>query len=487
MKVQNREAVESRACDHFEERRNYIREKYNQIAGSRERWITRNSYFYNKLGAFLRFIVEARKQVLLVRSELGQFLDILQPLSATGIDISQKMVDQATQKHAHYEFLCAEPETVELTKTYDYVIFYTVGEIIDIQKAFLNVSKYMEKDGRLIVINYNYLWRPIVVLAEILKLKIPQPVQNWLNVPSIENFLCLSGYEVIKKYNQILMPVRMPLISWLFNSVISKLPLIKKLCFVQVIVARKKGCALRSEGYSVSVIVPCKNERENIESAVLRIPDMGKGTEIIFCDDKSSDGTLEEIIKVIEKYPDRDIKLVHGPGICKALNVWTGFDAAKGDILMILDADLTVIPEELIYFYNALATGRGEFINGTRMIYFMEKDAMRFLNIIGNKFFSMLFSYILGQKITDTLCGTKVFFREDWYKIRRLIGSWGISDRWGDYELLFGAAKLHMKILEVPVHYGERVYGETKMKKRFLNGLIMLRMSFAAFRKFKFV
>ena len=187
------------------------------------------------------------------------------------------------------------------------------------------------------------------------------------------------------------------------------------------------------------------------------------------------------------KYPQRDIKLVNGPGICKAKNVWTGFDAATGDILMILDADLTVIPEELPYFYGAISSGAGEFINGTRMVYPMQKQAMRTLNIIGNRFFSGTFSYLLGQNLTDTLCGTKVLWRRDWPRVQKLLGSWGINDRWGDYELIFGAAKLHLKIVEVPVHYLERTYGETKMTKRFQNGLVMLRMCFAALKKFKFV
>lgn len=212
----------------------------------------------------------------------------------------------------------------------------------------------------------------------------------------------------------------------------------------------------------------------------------GLGTEIIIGDDKSTDGTKEKVFEVTKKYLQRNVKLVDGPGICKAENVWTCLEHAKGDILMILDADLTVIPEELPYFYEAIARNRGEFINGSRLVYAMHKDAMKAVNVIGNKFFSTLFSFILDTKIKDTLCGTKVFWRRDYEQIKKLRGTWGIQDRWGDYELIFGAAKHHLKLVDLPVHYMERIYGETKMTHRFRNGSIMLRMCMVSLMKIKF-
>lgn len=478
--------VKSRAVELIEARKSRVRASYERIADVREKWIHRNRYFYNKLGSFLKFIIEPGKRVLIFRSELGQLLPGIEPSEAVGVDICQRMAELASKKYPAYSFISADPETVDLKGTFNYIIFYSLGDIIDLERAFINAKRFSTEDTRLIVINYNYLWQPLVTLAEKIGWKVPQPTQNWLNIPVIENILYISGFEVIKKYNQILLPINIPVISWLFNNVIAKAPFIKNLCFVQV-VAAKKISGRNGRDYSVSVIVPCKNEKGNIEDAVNRIPEMGKGTEIIFCDDKSTDGTAEEVRRMMRERPDRKIRLVNGPGICKARNVWTGFEAATGDILMILDADLTVVPEELPYFYDAIADGRGEFINGSRMIYPMEDQAMRLLNIIGNKFFSMSFSYLLGQRLTDTLCGTKVLWRRDWPRIRALLGSWGVEDRWGDYELIFGAAKLHLKIVEVPVHYLERVYGETKMTKRLTNGLVMLRMCMAALKKFKFV
>jgi glycosyltransferase involved in cell wall biosynthesis len=237
--------------------------------------------------------------------------------------------------------------------------------------------------------------------------------------------------------------------------------------------------------YSVSIVIPCRNEVGNVAAAVERIPSLGSHTEIIFCDDKSTDGTADEIRRVQALHPDRDIKLYDGPGICKALNVRTGFDRAEGDILMILDADLTTMPEELHYFYDAIAGGKAEVVNGSRFIFPMEGVAMAPLNAVGNRFFSGLVSALLGQRVSDTLCGTKVLWCRHWPAIRALVGTWGTDDRWGDYDLLFGAAKLHLRIVDLPVHYQERVSGVTKMTGLFRNGLIMLRMCWAAFVKFK--
>jgi glycosyltransferase involved in cell wall biosynthesis len=253
----------------------------------------------------------------------------------------------------------------------------------------------------------------------------------------------------------------------------------------EVVVARPLLPPLSKKDVSVSVIIPCKDEKENVEAAVRRMPELGRETEIIFCDDQSTDGTADETVRVRASYPHKDVSLKKGPGICKSKNVWTGFDAATCDILMILDADLTTMPEELSYFLDVIASGQAEFVNGSRLVYPVPKGAMNTANMLGNKFFSVAFTYLLGQRVKDTLCGTKVLWRSDWERIKPMIGSWGIEDRWGDYELLFGAAKLNLKILDLPVHYQERIYGSTKMTKVFRNGLVMLKMCWHGFLKLK--
>jgi len=270
------------------------------------------------------------------------------------------------------------------------------------------------------------------------------------------------------------------LVSAFFNNVMARLPGLRRLCLMQVMVARPIIAPRKEADVSVSVVVPCRNEAGNVQAAVERIPEMGRHTEILFCDDKSTDGTADEVRRMQRLHPEKDIRLVEGPGICKAENVWSGFRAARGDVLMILDADLSVMPEELPVFFRALVEGHGGFINGSRLVYPMQQQAMKFANILGNKFFSQVFSFLLDQRIKDTLCGTKVLWRKDWLRLEPYLGSWGIRDLWGDYELLFGASRLHLDIMEVPVHYQERIHGVTKMTKVFSNGWRMLRICWHA-------
>jgi glycosyltransferase involved in cell wall biosynthesis len=297
--------------------------------------------------------------------------------------------------------------------------------------------------------------------------------------------MTLAGFEALETHRIVLFPKYVPLVSTFLNRFCARLPLLNRLCMTQVVVARLLPPPLSKNDLSVSVIIPCKDEKGNVEAAVRRMPQLGRETEIIFCDDQSSDGTADQIMRVRASYPHKDIRLEKGPGICKSKNVWTGFDAATCDILMILDADLTTMPEQLAYFLEVIASGQAEFVNGSRLVYPVPKGAMNTANMLGNKFFSVAFTYLLGQRVKDTLCGTKVLWRSDWERIRPMLGSWGTEDRWGDYELLFGAAKLSLKILDLPVHYQERIYGSTKMTKVFHHGLIMLKMCWHGFLKLK--
>jgi glycosyltransferase involved in cell wall biosynthesis len=234
------------------------------------------------------------------------------------------------------------------------------------------------------------------------------------------------------------------------------------------------------------VIVPCRNEAGNIAPAVARIPDLGAHTEIIFVDGDSTDGTREAIEAEIDRHRGKkDIKLVlQRPATGKGDAVRLGFDAASGDVLVILDADLTVEPEDLPKFYEAIVRRRGDLVSGSRLVYPMERQAMRFLNLLGNKAFSTLFTWILEQRITDTLCGTKGLRRSDYLKIKANRAFFGDFDPFGDFDLLFGAAKLNLKIVELPVRYRQRVYGTTKIS-RFRHGVLLLRMSWIAIRKLK--
>lgn len=453
-----------------------------------DRWRAKNRYYYESLERIVRFHVPPGATVLEIGCASGDLLAALSPARGVGVDISPRMIERARAKYPHLTFLAGDAEQLPVSEPFDYVILSDlIGYLEDVQRAFEQIRKVSHPRTRVIVTYYNYLWEPVLRAGDRLGMKRPQPDQNWLALADIQNLLSLAGFQTIHMGYKILLPVRIPLLSALCNRVFANLPLLRKLCLVQLIVARPAPVAVPEETLSCSVIIPARNERGNIAQAVARTPAMGRHTEIIFVEGNSSDGTEAEIERVIAENPGRDIKLVRqGSGVGKGDAVRKGFAAATGDVLMILDADLTVPPEELPKFFRALASGRGEFINGSRLVYPMEKQAMRFLNTLGNKFFSLLFTWLLDQRFKDTLCGTKVLYRADYERIAAGRSYFGEFDPFGDFDLIFGAAKLDLKIVEVPIRYRERKYGTTQIS-RFRHGWLLLRMCLFAMRRIKFV
>src|SRR5262249_48920478 len=235
---------------------------------------------------------------------------------------------------------------------------------------------------------------------------------------------------------------------------------------------------------SATIVIPCRNEHGNILAAVERMPRFAPDQEIIFVEGHSRDGTLDEIRRVIATHPEMDIKVFVQDGTNKGDAVRKGFEIARGDVLMILDADLTVAPEELTKFYAVITSGVGEFVNGTRMIYPKDGNAMRTLNLIANRIFALLFSYMLNQRLTDTLCGTKALTRENYKRLAAGREYFGPFDPFGDFDLILGAVKLNLKVVEVPIRYRARIFGESQIS-RFSHGWLLIRMVFFAFRKIK--
>ncbi len=455
----------------------------DDIAPRRDRWIERNRYYYDHIKRMLRYIVEPNKRVLELRCQTGTLLASVKPSYGVGVEISDKLVAIAQANHPNLRFVCADPEDLALGEKFDYIIVNQLFDTVDILSAMDRVKAHCTPDTRVLVVNYNQLWEPVLKVASATGLRSPCIEPNWVSDQDVRGFLNLSGLRPLRTHHILLFPKYIPLISSFLNDFIAKFPGWRRLCLIQVIVARPQPVARKEEDTSVSVVIPCRNEKGNIQAAVERVPDMGKHTEIIFCDDKSTDGTADEVRRMQTLYPHRDIRLLDGPGICKAENVWTGFRGSKGDVLMIVDADLTVMPEELPFFFRSLVENKGEFINGSRLVYPLPKTAMKFFNRAGNRVFGIVFSYLLSQRFKDTLCGTKVLWRKDWTRIEKGLGSWGIQDLWGDYELILGASKLHLEIVEMPVHYQERIYGVTKMTRVFWNGVRMLRICRGAWRK----
>lgn len=464
---------------------------YNKMAKDRQMWKRRSRYYYQQLEKHFSFLIPQGSSVIEIGCGTGELLNAVNPSRGVGIDFSPEMIRIAQAKFPHLEFKVDDAEDLKIAEEFDYVIVSDlIGVLLDIQKAFHQIKKVCSPRTRVITSYYNYLWEPILKLAERLRLKTPQPLQSWLSLSDIENLLYLNEFEVIKKGYKLLLPKYAPLISAFFNKFLANIPLFRKLCLTEIVVARpipKNKEYGRDNKYTCSVIICCRNEKGNIRPNIERIPLLGKHTEIIFVEGHSRDGTLDEIKKQITQFPDKDIKVLIQDGIGKGDALKKGLSNATGDILIVHDADMTVAPEELTKFYEVLVTGKGEFVMGSRLVYPVEEGAMRFLNLAGNKFFSIAFTYLLEQRVKDTLCADKALFRDDYLKIERTTRHFfGNFDPFGDFDLIFGASKYNLKIAEIPVRYNARTYGMTQIS-RFQHGWLLLRMCWIAFWKLKMV
>lgn len=455
----------------------------------RDRWIQRNRYYYRCLLAFLRYNIPPNRSVLEIGCGTGYLLDELQPSRGVGVDINPAFVEHARTKYPQYCFHTADAGELDLAgERFDYVVLSdTIGAFTDVQRVFARLHAVCGPDTRILITYRNGLWTPALRLAEATGLKMPEERQNSLDLTDIANLLHVADLDVVRTGRKVLLPRYVPLVSGLLNQYVANLPLLNRLGLVTFIVARSLRGLKPAADYSVSVVVPARNELGNIEAIVQRTPQMGRRTELIFVEGNSTDQTWAEIQRVQRAFGHaRDIKIVQQDGRGKGDAVRKGFALATGDVLMILDADMTVPPEDLPKFFDAIVSGKGEYINGTRLVYPMEKAAMRPLNLLGNKFFSMAFSWLLNQRIKDTLCGTKVLSRENYERLRAGRAYFGDFDPFGDFDLIFGAAKLNLKFVEIPIRYRARLYGETNIS-RFSHGWLLLKMTAFALNKIKFV
>ncbi|MEP6957122.1 MAG: glycosyltransferase [Nitrospirota bacterium] len=467
-------------------RKSAIRERFDRLAGDREYWLRKGRYYYEDQQRYMRFLIPQGLRVLEIGCGLGNLLAAVNPSRGVGVDLSEMMVKEAARRHPSLEFRVGDCESLDLVETFDVIILADlVGHLLDVEAALRKLRACCTPKTRIVISYYNFLWEPFLRLTEMLRLKMPQQHQNWLSPLDIQNLLRLADYEVVKTERRLLFPKEIPIISAVLNRFLAFLPGLNRLCLSHYIVARMRGPRSGAE-YSSTILIPCRNELGNIEPAIQRIPAFGSHQEILFVDGHSTDGTPQEIQRVIAAYPEKDIKFLVQDGKGKGDAVRKGFAHATGEILMILDADLTMPPEDLPKFYDAIVSDKGEFINGSRLVYPMEQEAMRFLNLLGNKFFSMTFSWLLNQRIKDTLCGTKVLFREDYLRIVANRAYFGDFDPFGDFDLLFGASKLNLKILEVPIRYQDRTYGTTNIH-RFAHGWLLLKMTIYGFFRLKAV
>lgn len=436
----------------------------------------------------MRFLIPEGKRVLELGSGRGDLLARLKPSRGVGVDISERMIEEARAAYPDLEFVVGDIEDAAtisaLDGPFDYIVLSdTLGNLEDCQATLDRLHDICSDETRIVCAYYSPLWEPALTLAEKAGGKMPQPQQNWFSAGDVAALLDLADFDAVKWEWRQLLPKRALGLGWLVNSTLAALPLLRLFCLRHYVVARSLR-HVAPDAPSVTVVVPCRNERGNIESAVTRTPKLGPKQEIIFVEGNSSDGTYEECLRVQAAYPGHAIRVMKQDGRGKGDAVRKGFAAAEGDVLMILDADLTVPPESLPKFVAAIASGKGEFVNGTRLVYPFEKGAMRFLNFLANRGFAAIFSWLLNQRFTDTLCGTKVLRRRDYEQIVANRAYFGDFDPFGDFDLIFGASKLSLKVVEVPIRYADRRYGETNIS-RFRHGWLLLRMVVFAFRKMK--
>lgn len=456
---------------------------WDVIARKRDSWHGMGGWYHRRLAEIYRFHVAPNLRILELGCADGRLLADLKPARGVGVDFSEEMVKRAQERHPELTFLRADAHDLSaLDETFDIIILSDlVNDLWDVQRVLEQVKRLCTPRTRVILNFYSRLWQIILGSAQTLNLATSNLYQNWLTREDVSSLLNLAGFETIRSMQEVLWPL--PL-GGLANRFLVRLWPFNHFALSNLVIARP--APVRAEEPKVSVVIAARNEAGNIKAIFERVPQMGRETEIVFVEGHSKDDTYTAIEREIASHPSTPSLLLKQPGIGKADAIRAGFERATGDILMILDADLTVPPEDLPRFYEALVSGKGEFINGVRLVYPMEKEAMRTLNFIGNKFFSMAFSWLLGQSIKDTLCGTKVLYKKDYELIAANRSYFGDFDPFGDFDLIFGAAKLNLKIVDLPIRYRERTYGTTNIS-RWKHGLLLFRMVAFAARRIRFV
>jgi len=471
------------------QRKRDLRDHFENNGDELEEWRKFNAAYHQDDLKFMRFLIPPGKRVLELGCGRGNLLAALEPSYGVGVDFGAGTIAKANELHPNLYFVLGDVEDpatlASLEGPFDYIVIAdTIGMFEDIDATLRLVHHLCAPSTRIIIAYYSHLWEPVLKLAEALGLRAKQPKINYIATADFLNLMDLADFEVISTEQRQLLPQRWFGLGPFINRFIAPLPGVRTLCLRTYLVGRPVRL-FPDRKFSVSILIPCRNESGNIESAIRRMPRFGTSQEILFVEGNSSDDTFAECERVRDAYKDSwDIKVLKQDGKGKGDAVRKGFAAASGDVLMILDADLTMPPEALPKFHSIIETGKAEFVNGTRLVYPMEQEAMRPLNLIANRFFAYLFSYLVNTRLTDTLCGTKVLLRKDYEVLARERGYFGNFDPFGDFDLIFGAAKQNLKIIETPIHYKARTFGETQIS-RFRDGWLLLKMVWFAYRKLK--
>jgi SAM-dependent methyltransferase len=471
-----------------------VRRFYEQHHEGIERSRRRHHYYYDYLTRILRVRIPEGLRVLDLGCGAGHLLAALRPSEGVGIDVSSPAIRAARERHgaAPLRFLegdASDPAVLaQAGGPFDVILLVNVvTHLTDVQATLEALHAVSHPRTRVLIYSYSRLWQPLLRLAERLGMKYEQPPESWLPPEEIKSMLSLADFEVVRDDAHLVCPVRVPLLADLVNRYVGRIPLVDELSLVFGIIARPapaRSGGARPVRPTVSVVIPCRNEAGHIRPLVEGLPRLPEGSEFLFVEGHSTDDTAAVIEREIAGHPDLPLRLLRQPGKGKGDAVRFGFAQAKGEVLVILDSDMGVAPGDVPKFVEALARGKGEMVNGSRLVYPMEGRAMRFLNLLANKLFALQFSWLLGQQVRDTLCGTKALWREDYERIAANRSYFGDFDPFGDFDLLFGAARLNLRIVDVAVRYRERRYGETNIS-RFRHGWLLLQMSSFAARKLK--
>ena len=451
-------------------------------------------YYYEYLTRILRVRVPPGERVLDLGCGAGQLLAALEPARGVGIDVSAPAIHAARASHGgeRLSFLegdAADPEVLaHAGGPFDTILLVNlVTHLSDVQATLEALHAVSHPRTRVLIYSYSRLWQPLLRLAELLGMKYRQPPEAWLPPEEIKAMLALADFEIVRDDAHVVCPVGIPLVADLANRYLGRLPLVDAFSLMFGIIARPapvRGAVARQAEPTVSVVIPCRNEAGHIAPLVASLPRLPAGSEFLFVEGHSTDDTAAAIEREVAAHPELPLRFFRQPGKGKGDAVRFAFAQATGDVLLILDSDMGVAPGDVPKFVSALARGKCEMVNGSRLVYPMEGRAMRFLNLLANKFFAFLFSWLLGQQVRDTLCGTKALWRSDYERIAANRSYFGDFDPFGDFDLLFGAARLNLRIVDLAVRYHERRYGETNIS-RFSHGWLLLRMSGFAARKLK--
>ena len=442
-------------------------------------FLQKKNFLFNEISNFINNCIDNSKNIFIFCS--GNSL-ISKNIESDKIFI--KEIDQKYEikynSNIHY---INENENKAISEC-DTVLIADIEHQSNPTSNLLHLSKIIKDDAKIIILSKNLIWMSLIKILKIFFNFSPLK-NNFLPSSYLNNLYSSCNLEVVRSEKLIALPIYIPIITNFINRIF-RLPLLNIFCLSNVTILKKINQNFDGrENNKISFIIPCKNEQNNIRLFEKEITENNESYEYLFGDDNSKDKTFEEIDKLSKKLPNNKIITYKGPGICKSENVYKGIEHSTGDIIVIYDADLTVSFKDIEFSLNILKNTNADFINCTRMIYPQKEGAMKLLNFIGNSFFAGLFSLLFRKKITDTLCGTKIFYKSDWIKLKKDVSKWGMKDLWGDFDLLIGAYKNNLKITEVPVTYYERREEGTKMTSLVSNALRMLFIVLSSYYKLR--